>query len=296
MKYRLKKKNILILCGILVGIVLLNYAYTYAKYVANSTWNYYLQSKEFFFSSDSLDSEGFKNVNTTWDGNKTTFNIKNSISLDKITDYDIKYDVSCEVLQGDGAKCLMNGTGTNTFSGTLSSNQMCINKTDDNVDVSNYNKSKCEIDGYTWSKIEATKELYFEIDKNIDDVVVLVTLKTKEPYSKTITGTFTLHKGTKEIEKIVKSYESFTNYDILTIKNSYQTSKCVDIKFDSTKFRIDTDNLDIKKYEEDNDGYVNKVSLQLERNNDYKIKFYKTKFDELYDDSYFTVEESNNCN
>lgn len=296
MKYRLKKKNILILCGILVGIVLLNYAYTYAKYVANSTWNYYLQSKEFFFSSDSLDSEGFKNVNTTWDGNKTTFNIKNSISLDKITDYDIKYDVSCEVLQGDGAKCLMNGTGTNTFSGTLSSNQMCINKTDDNVDVSNYNKSKCEIDGYTWSKIEATKELYFEIDKNIDDVVVLVTLKTKEPYSKTITGTFTLHKGTKEIEKIVKSYESFTNYDILTIKNLYQTSKCVDIKFDSTKFRIDTDNLDIKKYEEDTDGYVNKVSLQLERNNDYKIKFYKTKFDELYDDSYFTVEESNNCN
>ena len=296
MKYRLKKKNILILCGILVGIVLLNYAYTYAKYVANSTWNYYLQSKEFFFSSDSLDSEGFKNVNTTWDGNKTTFNIKNSISLDKITDYDIKYDVSCEVLQGDGAKCLMNGTGTNTFSGTLSSNQMCINKTDDNVDVSDYNKSKCEIDGYTWSKIEATKELYFEIDKNIDDVVVLVTLKTKEPYSKTITGTFTLHKGTKEIEKIVKSYESFTNYDILTIKNSYQTSKCVDIKFDSTKFRIDTDNLDIKKYEEDTDGYVNKVSLQLERSNDYKIKFYKTKFDELYDDSYFTVEESNNCN
>lgn len=296
MKYRLKKKNILILCGILVGIVLLNYAYTYAKYVANSTWNYYLQSKEFFFSSDSLDSEGFKNVNTTWDGNKTTFNIKNSISLDKITDYDIKYDVSCEVLQGDGAKCLMNGTGTNTFSGTLSSNQMCINKTDDNVDVSDYNKSKCEIDGYTWSKIEATKELYFEIDKNIDDVVVLVTLKTKEPYSKTITGTFTLHKGTKEIEKIVKSYESFTNYDILTIKNSYQTSKCVDIKFDSTKFRIDTDNLDIKKYEEDTDGYVNKVSLQLERSNDYRIKFYKTKFDELYDDSYFTVEESNNCN
>ena len=190
----------------------------------------------------------------------------------------------------------MNGTGSNTFSGTLSSHQMCINKTDDNVDVSNYNKSKCEIDGQTWSKIEATKELYFEIDKNIDDVVVLVTLKTKEPYSKTITGTFTLHKGTKEIEKLVKSYESFTNYDILTIKNLYQTSKCVDIKFDSTKFRIDTDNLDIKKYEEDANGYVNKVSLQLERNNDYKIKFYKTKFDELYDDSYFTVEESNNCN
>lgn len=296
MKYRLKKKNILILCGILVGIVLLNYAYTYAKYVANSTWNYYLQSKEFFFSSDSLDSEGFKNVNTTWDGNKTTFNVKNSISLDKITDYDIKYDVSCEVLQGDGAKCLMNGTGTNTFSGTLSSNQMCINKTDDKVDVSDYNKSKCEIDGYTWSKIEATKELYFEIDKNIDDVVVLVTLKTKEPYSKTITGTFTLHKGIKEIDKLVKSYESFTNYDILTIKNLYQASKCVDVKFDSTKFRIDTDNLDIKKYEEDTNGYVNKVSLQLESNKDYKIKLYKTIFDELYDDSYFTVEESNNCN
>lgn len=296
MKYRLKKKNILILCGILVGIVLLNYAYTYAKYVANSTWNYYLQSKEFFFSSDSLDSEGFKNVNTTWDGNKTTFNVKNSISLDKITDYDIKYDVSCEVLQGDGAKCLMNGTGTNTFSGTLSSNQMCINKTDDKVDVSDYNKSKCEIDGYTWSKIEATKELYFEIDKNIDDVVVLVTLKTKEPYSKTITGTFTLHKGIKEIDKLVKSYESFTNYDILTIKNLYQASKCVDVKFDSTKFRIDTDNLDIKKYEEDTNGYVNKVSLQLESNKDYKIKLYKTIFDELYDESYFTVEESNNCN
>ena len=296
MKYRLKKKNILILCGILVGIVLLNYAYTYAKYVANSTWNYYLQSKEFFFSSDSLDSEGFKNVNTTWDGNKTTFNVKNSISLDKITDYDIKYDVSCEVLEGDGAKCLMNGTGTNTFSGTLSSNQMCINKTDDKVDVTDYNKSKCEIDGYTWSKIEATKELYFEIDKNIDDVVVLVTLKTKEPYSKTITGTFTLHKGIKEIDKLVKSYESFTNYDILTIKNLYQASKCVDVKFDSTKFRIDTDNLDIKKYEEDTNGYVNKVSLQLESNKDYKIKLYKTIFDELYDDSYFTDEESNNCN
>ena len=92
--------------------------------------------------------------------------------------------------------------------------------------------------------------------------------------------------------------KNYTKWDTKDTNNGnlYQTSKCVDIKFDSTKFRIDTDKLDIKKYEEDANGYVNKVSLQLERNNDYKIKFYKTIFDELYDDSYFTVEESNNCN
>ena len=74
----------------------------------------------------------------------------------------------------------------------------------------------------------------------------------------------------------------------------------IQIKYSHSKRLQKWDNklyyLDIKKYEEDTDGYVNKVSLQLERSNDYRIKFYKTKFDELYDDSYFTVEESNNCN
>lgn len=294
MKYRIKKKNVLILIGIITAIFALNFTFTYAKYVANNTWNYYLQSKNFYFSSDSLDQTGIKNVNTTWDGEKVIFNAKNFTSLDQITDYDITYKATCKVLSGDKTDCLMNGTNTNTFTGTLSSNQSCTN-TKDSKDVSKYNKSKCEMEGYTWNKIEATRDLYFELKDDIKESLVEVTLEATAPYKKTLKGTFLLHKGKASNEEIIKTYKSYTNHDILSLNNLYKTNKCTKISFDSSKIRLDTTSINAINYTEDSNGYVNSITLLLEKNKNTDITFYKTSFDEIYDESNFTLEESTNC-
>jgi len=45
-----KKKCLIILCLVILTSCLLFLGGTFARYVSSSVWNYYLQSKEFYFS------------------------------------------------------------------------------------------------------------------------------------------------------------------------------------------------------------------------------------------------------
>ena len=60
------KKKILLVCLIFIGILGLNVTVTYSKYVANNIYNYFLNSKQFYFASDSLDREGIKKNKNTY--------------------------------------------------------------------------------------------------------------------------------------------------------------------------------------------------------------------------------------
>ena len=95
-----------------------------------------LKSKGFYFTSDELKYQvTSKNTNTSWDGEKVNFTIKNSQNLDLVTEYDITYTASCNVI-GDSASyatCKMNGSETDNFSGILPTIQSCYNDTIDNV-------------------------------------------------------------------------------------------------------------------------------------------------------------------
>ena len=65
----------------LIGVILLlilTRGITYAKYVSDAAFNYYLGSKGFYFESEELMSEQSKITDTSWDGEKISFSIKNS--------------------------------------------------------------------------------------------------------------------------------------------------------------------------------------------------------------------------
>jgi hypothetical protein len=295
------RKKLVLILGLMIAIIGLNVTFTYSKYVANNVYNYFLNSKEFYFSSDLLDAKTLKNVNTTWDGKEVSFTLKNAISSSQITEYDIKYKATCKV-EGDlsgKVLCSFKTNNSDTLEGTLSSYEKCINNTNDEVDVKDYNKTKCELGNYVWSNQIAAQDIAFELttedEIEIDDVTVYVEVETTEPYKKKISGTFYLHKGEIVIREIKKNYDSYNNFDILTISNLYDEPKCQKVSFDSNLFRLDGNIDDYESYTLDDNGYINSITLKLPSSRDIALKFYKTDFDEIYSVEHFTLEESNIC-
>ena len=173
------------------------YLTSLARYKSSSVWNYYLESHGFYFSSDFLGND-VKNVDTLWDGNSVHFNLKNSINDSLVTEYDIRYNVTCEVLSDIPATCNLNGTNNSTFTGVLSSNARCINDIDD-TDVSSFNKTECEIKGYSWQNLVANQDIYFDIvpteGYELNNVDVSIVVNSVSPYKKSISGTFSLFKN-----------------------------------------------------------------------------------------------------
>ena len=77
----------LIICILILGFILMiSYGVTYARYASNSIWNYYLESKGFYFTSETLEN---KRINNEWDGSKVYFDVRNSINSYNATEYDI---------------------------------------------------------------------------------------------------------------------------------------------------------------------------------------------------------------
>lgn len=284
-------RTLLISVLLLFAVLLLTKGVTYAKYASNSVWNYYLESKEFYFSSDYLDLESVKNVDNNWDLNNIYFNIKNSYNDLLATEYDINYKVTCTT-NNDKVSCNLNDTGKNVFSGVLSSSFKCVNEID-TVNVNDLDKTECELNGYEWKSMVSTKEIYFNLTSDVDYESVIVTIKVEStsPFKKTLLGTFELTKD-KSINGVVGlSYYNFDNYDRLVVSNSYNIEKCARIGFDSSKLRIETPLTNVISYEKDENGYVNSIILNIEAQKNKTFKFYKLD-DEVHTKDEFTIIES----
>lgn len=303
MKKLKKPKNLLvIILSILAGSIIYFYGFTYAKYAYNSIWDYYLKSKGFYFSSDSLGFPLIKNVDNSWDGSSVHFSMKNSINDTVITNYDIEYEAICEV-EGDAAEyadCHMNGTDSNHQTGTLLSVQTCENKTGDGIDVTSYDKQECEIAGYNWIDKVAQKDIYFDVvltntNYELNNVVVKVTLTSISPYHKTLEGTFTLNKNNLKEDGINLNYENYSNYDKLIISNSYTTNKCVKVTWDSSKILIGEDLDKFHSYETDLNGYVNEIIFNINAKESLGYTFYSKDLHTRYNVTEFLIEEIDGC-
>jgi hypothetical protein len=296
------KKYIFLVLLIVAGSFLGFYCFTFAKYVYNSTWDYYLKSKGFYFSSDYLGSNVVKNTNNLWDGGSVHFNIKNNLNDAVITNYDIDYRVTCTIV-GDAssyAACHMNGTTLNMQDGVLSSFEACSNYTDDGIDVSLLNKTDCEIGGYDWETQIAVKNIYFDVvltDSNyeLNDVVVNVTATSTSPYSKMLSGDFTLHKGSTQVSNIAMDYKNYSDYDRLIISNAYTSAKCVLVTWDSNKLIINSDNSGISSYGTDTNAYINEIKFNVGAKDSLSYIFYRRDLDMQYNVSEFSIEESSGC-
>ena len=295
-----RTKHMLLLVILLSIISILTYSYTFAKYVSNHAWNYYLSTKGFYFSSEELGINKITNVNNNWSFDRTYFTLKNSENDFLVSDYDIEYTVKCTIQNeaSNYSKCALNGTDSNIFNGVISSSSKCKNNIDE-TDVSSYNKEECESKGYEWNIQENYKDLYFDVIKTDEEelnyVSVLIEVTTTSPYKKTLSGEFNLSSTDIQENGLKITYKEFDNYNRVVISNPYNENKCVKLNWNSENLRIDETNEQISSYKTDESGYINEINFNINKKDSISYIFYKTDFSKVYDSEEFTLVESNDC-
>ena len=294
MNYK-KKISILFILIILCSITLLS---SFARYSSDYVWNYYLESHEFYMSSDNLDNNK-KNSNTQWNGSSVHFNIKNFSNNNLITDSNITYTVTCEVLNNDPYTCKLNGTNNSSQNLTLRANAGCTNNTSDGVDVSAYSKVECTTGNYTWTNNPVTDDLYFTLTHQNSGVInkanVKITITSSSPYRKTLTGTFNLVKSETTNTGIIKQINDNDLYDELIITNTYNENKCVLVSFNPTTRVVDSNESGLSNITTNNDGYINSFKVSINSKNSRIIKFYNNYLSVNYSSDDFVITESSGC-
>lgn len=296
-----KSTKYMMLIIILLSIIsIITYGYTYAKYVSNHAWNYYLGTKGFYFSSEQLATTKITNVNNNWNFDSTYFTLKNSENDFLISDYDIEYTVKCTIQNeaSNYSKCVLNGSDSDKFTGIISSSSRCRN-TIDETDVSTYSQEECESKGYDWYIQENYKDLYFDIiktgEENINYVSALIEVTTTSPYSKTLLGEFNLSSSEMQESALKINYQEFDNYSRVVISNSYDENKCVKLNWNSDNLRIDETNENILSYQYDSNNYINEINFNINKKDSISYIFYKTDFTKTYDYQQFSLIETNQC-
>lgn len=281
----MKKRKILIIFMILI-ILFSTISLTLGKYIYNSVWNYYISSKGFYFESDLLDINTKKNSNLKWDGTNIFFELKNSSRNGLVSEYDITYKITCEVLgdEADYVSCIINDTNYNSYGGTLSTVSYCKNNID-STDVSSLEKTECEINGYNWYNEVATKSNYFNLqstneEKQIDEVSVKITVESLKPYNKKLIGIFNLNKLEDQATDLIIDYQNYNENIELSLTNISTKNKCVEINFDSNDYAVDLSD-SIIDYSVDNDK-INNLTVEIPKENSVITVFYKKNYSKKY--------------
>ena len=267
---KLKKNTKYLIIGTLFlgGILLFTYGFSFARYISNTVWNHYLQTKGFYFNSKTL---GKDVVNNIWDGESIYFDLENSLNDLVATDYDITYQVTCNIIESDvSSQCYINGTNSNTYIGTLSSDYTCINDTGDGVIVSDFDRNTCQMQGYRYAAVQTVHDIYFDIVGNANDVLANITVTSLEPYTKTISSDFILHKDQSEEGNIKLQYNENKQ---LIITNSYNEDKRIKINWNSSKLRIIEDVS--SDFQVDTEGYINEMIITIDKKNSLSYQFYE---------------------
>lgn len=291
-----KKKTLLIIIVLLIGVLFLINGITLAKYVSNKVWNYYLKTKEFYFSSSILKDTNQENINNFWDGNSIQLDLKNNLNDSLITGYDIDYEVSCEVMGNEKtlSTCKLNNT-TNSITGVLSSGTICNNNTEDGIDTSLYDEATCNRSGYDWQNELNTANITLTVYRNdnsvLDDVTVHIIARSTNPYSKALEGTFVLHRKNNYDESIKSEIVNNDNYSDLIITNRFSQNKCLSVAWDSTKIGIIDE---VQIYELDSNNNINQFKSLVEKETSKHYSFYSKNNQQIRIED-FEIIESLGC-
>ena len=287
----INRKKALILIIILSCVLMISYGVSYAKYASNSIWNYYLESKGFYFTSKSLEN---RNVKNDWDGSRVYFDVRNSLNSYVATEYDINYEVTCNIKGEVAGYCRVNGSQDEVYKGTLSSYEGCVNLKDE-VDVSSYNKETCNNEGYSYRIKESIANNYFEVVSNdeneLNNITVEVIVKSTSPYTRTLKNEFILSRSLDETGSLNLIYNEYDQYSRVVISNTYSEDKCVKLSFDSSKIRIDNDT-SVLSYGTDENGYINSATLKINVKSTTDYLFYRVDNNVEYLETDFELVET----
>lgn len=285
-----KSKKIFLIVSITLIITFI-VSFTYARYTGNSIWNYFLNSKGFYLSSDNLGESEVNNVNNLWDGGRVAFNLKNNLNNSVISKFDINYNVKCTIENNENALCTINGL-TSDENEVLEKIEVCKNN---DIVVPDITEEDCLDADYNWISEIATDDLYFEVESttgdNINDVVVKIEVNSTSPYKKKLTGKFELHKA--EINREVKmEYKTYSDSDKLIIINNSEEEKCFNLSWNSSKMHIDANNITINSTDQNNN--VNSIKLKIGISTSISYDFYNYD-NQTHSTSDFTLEVANDC-
>lgn len=294
-------QRVMFLFIILVAIIFLNYTFSFAKYISNSFWDYYLKSKSFYFTSDYLATNPPENINNLWDGNAVSFNLKNSINQLSFTKDDINYEVECNIL-GEAvtlADCHLNDSASNKITGTITQVNACINTTSDQVDVTNYNETDCKLGGYSWELQPAINNLYFSIvpknQQSLTDIKIEIIATSLEPYRQTISGYFSLHYNPIISGEPTLTYQNHLTYNRLIITNPSNQNQCLSLSWDATKLAIDANQQQFINYTINENDDINQIKLNMVPNSNQSYLFYSKDQTSIYSQDDFTLNPTTGC-
>lgn len=291
------KYSLIVVLAVLITVGT-KYGISYAKYAYNSVWNYYLESKRFFFSSDSLEQNGKVLTDNLWDGEPIYFDLRNNLNDSVSSDVDISYKVTCKVKNSSiEAKCTILDTNSDVYEGILSTFKTCTNETGDGVDVKKYDKATCEMGNYTWDNQIAIKNVYFNIVSEYGEVEsadVEIKAESIAPYKKTITANYVLNRDKNPIGSVDKIYTDKGEKGFLILSNSFEEDKCMRLSWNSDELKIDLDKNKIKTYATDTSGYINEIDFKLESKSSIKYDFFEVIMG-TYDREHFTITEIGQC-
>ena len=268
-----------ILIVLLYGIFSLTLFETSAKYTDYKELNHYFESKELYISSDNLSPQENKyNIINYYNFTPITLEINNSISEYQISNYDVNYNLKCNILDNlnESYDCIIDNTESNEISNTLISNKQCI-------EDKSLSEEECLLQEYNYNLVKTTNNHTFKIinkNSNHQTIKVEIILNTTSPYSKTLKAIYVLNIGNDENNNIsiseTKDYNSFCEY---MINNNYYTDKNIKLTIDTNKLIFDTTS-DIYNnkiaHTTDNNNLINTITFTLKNNQN--IKLYKKDF------------------
>lgn len=288
-KIKINKKLIIIL--VLLLVLVCTRGFTYARYVSNAMFNYYLNSKGFYFESEDLSIDGNNIVDTMWNGEPILFSV-NNFSNKGASEFDIEYEVSCEVLEDETKTCLINGEDGKYVS-TLSAYFGCS--------INGYlDEGTCVENDGKWNARQSTSELNFTVvaDEGVEllGAKVKVTVTSVKPYKKSISATYDLIKDSELLGGLTMKYEISDIKSKLIVANSYNEAKCVAVSWDPDKFTFDNDSNEYIGVKTDDNGMITTAYFQIGKLNSKLLEFYVNSNGGNYSEKDFSLVESNLCN
>ncbi len=296
-KLSTKNKKKLILFLIIAISILSVPLFTFARYVSENVWNYYLESKEFYFRSEQLNNN--VNINSVWNGGPVYFELLNYNEANEVSEYAIEYTVSCEVLNDTSGNlsCYVNGSGNTEYSGTLEHIKVCRNDSGDGVDVTSYSESTCNDGGYNWIDGNTFSNQFFEIvnadpDTPIKEVDVRITATSTAPYRKTITGDFELFNNGEIVVSDDVEFVHHTNstYETVALTNNRTSSVNYFIRWNAEKLNISK--TDYLSYSINPEGFLTEIEFKIEAGETLTFDFFKVNStDTISIDDFIIVEK-----
>jgi hypothetical protein len=272
-KKRIEIRLVNILAIFIVIIILCRVLPSFGRYIYRTARDKYLSSKEFYFTSNLMQSGGKQYLYKNWGGdgiysiNVKLYSYKNELLKMKS---DLEYNIKCEVIDSSVNKvdCGINSVSdigsTKSTSGTI----YLANNNEDDVNVYIIPKENVEIN-------------------KGDQIDIRLTAFTEHPYVETISAVISLNITDVQMEYNISDQENQL-YATLEIKNTQTAERKVTLNFDVSKIRIDMNNQlvldgDVTQSETINGvEYADEVSLTMSGESSAKIKFYKVNKSENY--------------